>query len=305
MRDLSLNKSIIGSLLLLVAITVSPLQAKTQIIMLGTGTPVPDHRRAGSSVAVVYNDKAYVFDAGGGMVRNALKASQQMGIKAVYPTSVQYLFLTHLHSDHILDVPELASTYWWRRTERLKLFGPEGCKKMAEGYYAFLSEDISLRTSGSQPVKKPDMYQMDIREYKTGGWSVQDGDVTVKAFLVSHGDIEPAFGYRITTPDKVIVISGDTAYFDAMTEHAKGADILIHEVISEAALAKQPPKWKKYFASSHTLSSELAELANKVQPGLLLLTHVLHYDEPVESVLKEVQAKYPGKTVLAEDLDIY
>lgn len=279
--------------------------AKTEIVMLGTGTPVPEAGRAGSSVAVVYNDKAYVFDAGGGMVRNAIVAAQNKGIKALYPTRIQYLFLTHLHSDHIMDVSELASTYWWRRTERLKLFGPVGSQAMVNGYYQMLSEDIALRTQGSQPVKEASMYRLDVTEFESGGWTVKDGDVTVTAFSVSHGDIEPAFGYRIFTPDEVIVISGDTTYFEQMKEHAKGADILIHEVISEQGLSKLAPSWQQYLSTSHTRTSQLAELANSVKPQLLILTHVLHYDAPLESVLDEVQKGYSGKVILANDLDIY
>ncbi|WP_461534685.1 MBL fold metallo-hydrolase [Spongorhabdus nitratireducens] len=279
--------------------------SETIVVMLGTGTPVPDPARAGSSVAVIYNQQAYVFDAGPGMVRNAITASQQKGISALYPTRIEYLFLTHLHSDHILGIPALAATYWWRRSKQLKLYGPTGCQSMINGYYCFLQQDISLRTKGSQPVSNPTMYQLEVEEHDDDQWEFRHGQVSIRPFLVAHGDIEPAFGYRITTPDRVIVISGDTAYFDGMAEHAKGADILIHEVICEAALNRQPQRWQQYFNKTHTSSSQLAKLAKAVNPGLLALTHILHYDEPIKTVLDEVKSGYSGRIVLAEDLDCY
>ena len=293
------------TVLCLLAFLSFPLFAKTEVVMLGTGTPVPEAGRAGSSVAIIYNDKAYIFDVGGGMVRNAITAAQKQGIKALDPVRIQYLFLTHLHSDHIMDVPELASTYWWRRTERLKLYGPTGSKAVAEGYYKLLADDVDERTKGTLPVKDPSMYRLEVSEFSEGGWNVRDGNVHISAFSVDHGDSVPAFGYRIHTPDKIIVISGDTTYFDKMAEHAKGADILIHEVISEEGLAKLSPEWQRYMKSSHTRTSQLAKLANTVKPGLLVLTHVLHYSAPIESALQEVQKDYSGKVVLANDLDIF
>ncbi|WP_245662849.1 MBL fold metallo-hydrolase [Endozoicomonas arenosclerae] len=273
--------------------------------MLGTGTPVPNADRAGSSVAIIYNNQAYVFDAGPGMVRNALVAAQTKGIEALYPTHIQHLFLTHLHSDHVMDVSELASTYWWRRDKRLNIYGPTGTQTLVNGYYKMLSEDIHLRINSTQPVKDPSMYQVNVSEYKKGGWSFKDGPVSVEAFLVQHGDIEPAFGYKIMTPDKCIVISGDTRYDEKIATIAKGADILIHEVISEEGLSRLSPEWQKYHSNSHTRSGDLAKLAAKAKPDLLILTHVLHYSAPITSVLKEVQAGYKGKVVLANDLDIF
>ena len=94
---------------------IAPVQADTEVVLLGTGTPVPDADRAGPSTAVVYNGEAYVFDAGAGMVRRAIEAAQKKGIEALYPTNIKHLFITHLHSDHVLDYSVLASTYWWRR----------------------------------------------------------------------------------------------------------------------------------------------------------------------------------------------
>lgn len=280
-------------------------QAQTEVVMLGTGTPVPEADHSGPSTAVIYNGEAYVFDLGPGAVHRAIEAAQKKGIKALYPTHIRRVFVTHLHSDHVLDYPVLASTYWWRRTSQIEAWGPTGLEAMTQGYYEMLQKDISLRTSGLQPVKHPTFYQVITHEYPKGGWTVKDGDVTIEAFDVNHGDIKPAFGYRITTPDKTIVISGDTTYSKKVEEMATGVDILVHEVISDEGWSKLPKNWQKYHAAAHTRASLLAKLASKAKPGLLILTHVLHYSAPRDSVLKEVKAGYNGKVVLANDLDVF
>ena len=142
-------------------------------------------------------------------------------------------------------------------------------------------------------------------EHGDGGFVVEDGDVKIEAFDVPHGDIKPAFGYRITTPDKVVVISGDTNYSEKLAEMAKGADILVHEVICQAGLDGLSQFWQDYHNHAHTTTGELARIANAAKPGKLLLTHLLLYGQPVEQVLKEIRAEYPGEVVAANDLDTF
>ncbi|WP_282026528.1 MBL fold metallo-hydrolase [Limimaricola cinnabarinus] len=286
-----------------VGLGLTAAQAETRLIMLGTGTPVPDATRAGSGLAVIHDGEAYLFDAGGGMVQRAIEAWQSMGVEELYPTNIGHVFLTHLHSDHTLDYGELAATYWWRRDDRLQAYGPTGLQAMTESYYAMQEADIALRTGGNQPVKDPSLYQVDVTEIADPGVVFDENGVTIEAFEVSHGDIHPAFGYKVTTPDKTIVISGDTTYNDTVVDMARGADILVHEVISEEGWSALPPEWQAYHHSSHTLTSELARLAKEAQPDLLVLTHILHYGAPIETALSEVQALYDGEVVLAEDLD--
>ncbi|TPE43797.1 MBL fold metallo-hydrolase [Amaricoccus solimangrovi] len=278
-------------------------QDETKVIILGTGTPVPDAERSGPSMAVISGGEAYVFDAGGGMVQRAIEAWQKKGIEELYPTNIKYLFLSHLHSDHTLDYPELAATYWWRRSDRLQAYGPKGLLGMTFGYYAMQATDIGLRTSGNQPMKDPTLYQVDAHEIAEDGIIFDRNGVTVEAFSVNHGDIKPSYGYKITTPDKTIVFSGDTTYSETLAEKAKGVDVLVHEVISEAGWKALTPDWQAYHHSAHTLTSELAQVANTARPKVLVLTHILHYDAPIETARTEVEALYDGPVVLANDLD--
>lgn len=284
-------------------LSVGAASAQTRVIVLGTGTPVPDAERSGPGLAVISGGEAYVFDAGDGMVRRAIEAWKTMGAEELYPQNIKHLFISHLHSDHTLDYSALAATYWWRRDARLTAFGPVGLQAMTDGYYAMQATDIALRTGGNQPVKDPTMYRVDVHEIQEDGVILENNGVTVEAFTVNHGDIEPAYGYKITTPDKTIVFSGDTTYSEALIERAKGVDVLVHEVISEQGWKELTPDWQAYHHSAHTLTSELADIANQTKPGVLVLTHILSYGAPIETARTEIEALYDGKVVLANDLD--
>lgn len=280
------------------------LDAPTQIVVLGTGTPIPDATRAGTSIAVIHRGQAYLFDVGAGAIQNAVKARYKYDIPALYPHQICCVFLTHLHSDHTADYAELASVLWWRRRDRLRAWGPRGLEAMNEGMYAMMAPDIALRTAGNQPVSNPDAFTVEVTEISDGIVFEKDG-LTVEAFSVNHGEIKPAFGYKVTTPDKSIVISGDTAYSDTLLEKARGVDLLFHEVISDTGLAPQPEFWQQYHKASHTLASELGRLASVARPELLVLVHVLYYGMPEDLIVEEVSSTYDGKIVLADDLDLF
>lgn len=282
-----------------------PAAAQTQVVMLGTGTPVPDGDRAGQSVAVVHDGAAYLFDLGGGAVQNAIRANEQLGIDALYPTAIHHVFFTHLHSDHVLDYPELLATYWWRRKSRIQVYGPPGTAQMSEGVYSMLGADIATRTAGDQPLADPTGYKAEVTEFETAGTVFEGPGIEISAFPVSHGSWAHAFGYRIVTDDKTIVISGDTAYDPEVARQAKGADILIHEAISRTGLSALSAFWQKYHRSAHTVSDDVARIANAAEPGLLVIVHNLFYGADEQSTIDEIRDGYDGEVVLADDLSVY
>lgn len=281
-----------------------PLVAATHVIILGTGTPVPDAERAGAGVAIVVNEQAYIFDAGSGVLMRAIEASEKYQLPALQPQNINHLFLTHLHSDHIHDVADLASSRWWSRPQRLAIFGPEGLGAYNDRMTEMATIEADLRAAGTPP-----QLVTDREGYKASATEISDGfvfsnaDIRVEAFLVPHGDIEPAYGYRITTADKTIVISGDTAYSEALAAQAKGVDLLIHEVMSGDLLATQSEFWQLYHGSSHTRASDVARVANIARPGLVVLYHILFFEASPEAIVEEVTRGYDGEVVLANDLD--
>ena len=291
-------------LVLSCSVAARPVLADTTVIMLGTGTPVPDFQRAGAGVAVVYNDRAYVFDVGHGVVQRAIEASQRLGIAALAPVNIERLLFTHLHSDHTVDYPELVSNNWWRRSSQIRVWGPPGLMAMTEGVYAMMAADVGIRLAGDLPIVNRDTYRVVPTEIAEGRVLEEDG-LLIDAFEVSHGDGVLAFGYRVTTPDKTIVISGDTTFSAKLVEMATGADVLIHEAISEEGVAGLERSWQQYHAGAHTRTGDLARVARSARPKLLVISHVLSYAAPVETALSEVRALYDGEVVLANDLDVF
>jgi ribonuclease BN (tRNA processing enzyme) len=147
-------------------------------------------------------------------------------------------------------------------------------------------------------------YKVHAHEIKPG-IVYRDKNVTVTAFLVKHGSWEQAFGYRFETPDKTIVISGDTAPADSIVENCRGCDVLIHEVYSQAGFSRRPPVWQTYHSHFHTSTRELAEIASRAKPKLLILYHQLFWDMTEESLINEIQQGYSGEVVSGKDLEVY
>jgi len=278
----------------------------TKVVMLGTGTPNADPERSGPAVAIVVNDTPYLVDFGPGVVRRASAMSPTYGgpIAGLEAKNLRYAFLTHLHSDHSAGLSDLILTPWvLERDTPLELYGPDGIEEMASHILKAYRADIDYRVYGLEPANN--------RGWRVNTHTVEEGvvfeddNVKVEAFRVRHGTWPNAFGYRFTTPDRVIVISGDAAPDDVVERQASGADILIHEVYSVEGFRKRDPYWQKYHSSNHTSAHELGELASRAKPKLLVLYHVLFWGSSEETVLREVREKYAGDVVLADDLDVF
>lgn len=278
-------------------------QKKTQVVLLGTGTPNADPDRSGPSVAIVVNDTPYIVDFGPGVVRRAAAAFKK-GVTGLKVDKLKTAFVTHLHSDHTVGYPDLIFTPWTLdREEPLEVFGPAGIKAMTEHILKAYKQDIDVRLNGLEPSNRTG-YKVNAHEIKPGV-VYKDQNVTVKAFRVNHGSWREAFGYRFETADRTIVISGDCTPSEAVIENCNGCDVLIHEVYSEAGLAKRPPEWQKYHKNFHTSSRSVAEIATKAKPGLLVLYHQLLWSATEDDLIKEIRQGYGGNLASGHDLDIY
>jgi ribonuclease Z len=283
-----------------------PVAAETRVVVLGTGTPVPDADRAGAGIAIVVDGEAYLFDAGGGVVHRAAHAAERHDLPALVPQNIAHLFITHLHSDHLHDVSELATARWWARPRRLRIWGPAGMAAYVGHMNAMATVEADVRVPGTPPELITDRhgYLADATEIEEG-IVFRDDRITVEAFTVPHGDIRPSFGYKVTTADRSIVISGDTAFSERLVEKARGVDLLLHEVISGDRLGELSEFWQHYHGTSHTTTGELATIASDARPRLLVLYHVLFIGATAAEVVAEVKRGYDGEVVLANDLDIY
>lgn len=278
----------------------------TKVVLLGTGTPNPEPQRSGPAVAIVVNGNSYLVDFGPGVVRQATALSPAFGgdIDALDASQLKMAFLTHLHSDHSAGLPDLLLTPWvLGRDTPLELYGPDGIADMASHIQQAYAADIRYRLDGLEPANDQG-WRVNTHVLDDGVVYVND-DVKVEAFRVRHGSWENAFGLRFTTPDRVIVISGDTSPDPTLEKYAAGADILIHEVYSDAGFATRSDVWQKYHKANHTSASELGAIASRARPQLLVLYHVLFWGSSEDTVLEEVRETYSGEVVMGHDLDVF
>lgn len=278
----------------------------TQVVVLGTGTPLPNYKRAGAGVAVIHGDDAYLFDAGGGTYQRAIEAYTRLGIGGLAPARLCCVFFTHLHSDHTHDYSQFATSRWWAREFKLKAFGPRGLQTLTDGMHAMTDVDVQIRlkTQPSESIIDPANARVEVKEIEEG-IVFSKGDLTIEAFAVRHGKVEPAFGYRIVTADRKIVISGDTTFSEKLVEKAAGVDVLVHEVVSARGLERFPVAWSAYQRTSHTTTDQLATIARRARPKLLVLYHVIFLGESPESLLEAVRTGHSVEVVLPDDLDVF
>ncbi len=279
-------------------------QTGTHVVMLGTGTPNADPERSGPAVAIIAGGHAYLVDAGPGIVRRAAAASRN-GESALFMQNLDIVFITHLHSDHTVGLPDLLLSPWvLERNRPLRVYGPPGTKNMMDHLAAAYAEDIQMRTEGLEHANRTG-YQAEVHEIAPGQ-IYADSAVRVIAFAVRHGSWAHAFGYRFEAPDRTIVVSGDTGPSDSVAAACHGCDVLLHEVYSATRFATRPAQWQRYHASFHTSTTQLAGIAAHAQPKLLVLYHQLYWGTDDNGLVQEMRAAgYTGALVSAADLGVY
>ena len=216
--------------------------------------------------------------------------------------NINIAFLTHIHSDHSGALADLILTPWvMGRDEPLKLFGPQGLKKMAKKITEAYEADINYRLYGSQPANKLG-YVTNVNEIFDDGLIYKDDNVEVTAFKNSHGDLEDSFGYLFETNDKKILFSGDTAVSENLKKYGKNLDILVHEVFSSETFENKTKEWQIYHKAHHTSSIDLGKIANELKPNKLVLSHILFWGASSESLLSDISQNFNGTSIIAEDL---
>ena len=279
--------------------TAAPLES-TVVVLLGTGMPRPDPEASGPATAIVVGQRVFLVDAGPGVERRIAAAHLPID-------GVTALFITHLHSDHTLGYPDLIFTSWvMGRKTPLAAYGPHGLRAMTEHILAAWAEDIDVRTNGLEQ-RTPGGYRVDVHE--TGPGVVYDsGGVRVTAFQVDHGTWREAYGYRFDTPGRSVVISGDTKPSENLVRAAAGADVLVHEVYPAARMAANATEstpWPTYMREFHTSDVELGQLAARIRPKLLILSHIIRRGATDEELLAGVRQSFDGRVVVGHDLEWY
>lgn len=289
-----------------------PASAGTRVVLLGTGNPPADPDRSGPATAVVVNDTPYLVDFGAGVVRRAKSAVVEKGIAALDPVKLRVVFVTHLHSDHTVGYPDLILTPWvLGRRVPLEVYGPAGISGMTTHVLEAYSSDFETRTKDRNLYTVgafPEGHAVNAHEIRPGV-VYKDGNVTVTAFATKHA--MTSYGYRFDTPDRSIVVSGDTNPTQATIDACRGCDVLIHEVLTQDWLARRPD-FHAYAAQHHTTTAQLVELATKAKPRLLVLYHAslslrpsVDSERSTPATLLREMAAYAGQVVVGRDLDVY
>jgi ribonuclease Z len=255
------------------------------VTLLGTGTPFPNVERFGSAILVEVAGKALLFDCGCGVVIRLTQAG-------VSPKDIDGLFLTHLHSDHVVGIPDLWLSGWFLgRNKPLPIWGPPGTSIMAEHLVQAFAFDIHIRQTAPDPLPAKGV-EIDAKEVAQDE-IYNDGSTRVSAFLVDHGTVKPAFGYRIDSGGHSVVISGDTKFCQNLIDFARGADCLIHAAWSAG--------WKNStLPSKRSIAS--AEDAGRVFAIVKLKLGVVYHYKDEEGLEDAVRKEYKGPFVIARDL---
>jgi ribonuclease Z len=235
-----------------------------KVTLLGTGTPTPRLGSFSASTLIEAGPEKLLFDFGRGSTIRLFQKRIPLGAITAH-------FITHLHSDHVVGLPDMwlsgwIGTPWASRTSPMVIFGPQGTAAMTENLTRAFSEDIRIREADEH--LPPAGVAFDARDVGPGPVYQKNG-VKVSAIEVNHGEkIKPSFGYVIEYDGKKVVLSGDTKYDERVANAAKGADLLVHEVaIIEPELAKSYPSYRE-IEDHHTSPEEAGRIFSQAKPKL-------------------------------------
>lgn len=265
-----------------------------KVTLLGTGDPTPRIDRFGPSTLVETDEVTVLFDAG----RGAMQRLYQLGVSTA---DLEGIFLTHLHSDHVVGLVDLWLTGWVvnRREEPLMVYGPVGTRALVDHLRQAFAFDVEIRTAEAR--RSPEGIRIDVFEIEDGFVWEEDG-VTVRAFTVDHRPIEPAFGFRLDSGGRAVALSGDTRYSESLIRHAAGVDLLIHEVAeAPEAFKTEHPDLPRL--AHHTQAEGAGRVFAAVSPKLAVYSHlVLVRGFEASDLIPLTRRTYGGPVIVGEDL---
>ena len=279
--------------------------SKTRIILLGTkgGPRVGESGRSNPSTVILINDTPYVVDCGYGVSRQLIAAGIPLN-------KLRYVFITHHHSDHNIEYGPLLYNAWITGLPiKVDAYGPAGLRKMTSDFFNYQRFDIDTRIVDEG---RPDPRRLVTpHEFISAGLVMQNADVKVSSFRVRHPPITQAYAYRFDAKDRSVVISGDTAYVPALATFAKGADVLVHEVMYlpgiEKLISRLPnaKRLREHLMAAHTLPEEVGKIADRAGVKTLVLSHFVPGDDPSitdEQWAEGVRRHFKGRVVVGKDL---
>lgn len=307
----SLAASVVAGILALSASSSAWLQGPVdgddfRVTLLGTGSPQPVMNRFGPGVLVQAGGQTLLFDCGRGVTQRLFQLHVKLG-------DANKLFITHLHSDHTVGIPDLWLTGWLeppfaQRKGAFQVFGPAGTRSMMENLEKAYDWDIRTRIADQKLA--PENVAVSVTEIKEGTVYEHDG-VKVTAFEVDHGDlVKPAFGFRVDYGGRSAVVSGDTRFNENLIKHAAGTDLLIHQVAAVRPELLDSPVFKVILAH-HTKPEEAGVVFARTKPKLAVFYHFSLLGTPQvkpmteQEVVELTRKTYSGPLLAGEDLMVF
>jgi ribonuclease BN (tRNA processing enzyme) len=278
---------------------------QTRIVLLGTkgGPRVGEAGRSNPATLVMINDVPYVVDCGYG-------ASKQLISAGIALNRVRYIFITHHHSDYNLELGPLFYNAWITGLPvRVDAYGPPGLTRMTRDFFNYLKFDIDTRIDDEGRADPRTLFT--AHDFAKPGMVLTNDDVKVTSCLVRHPPIKQAYAYRFDAKDRSVVISGDTAYAPELAEFAKGADVLVHEVMylpGVEALVRRLPNAKRlreHLMAAHTLPEDAGKIATQAGVKTLVLSHFVPGDDASitdEQWAEGARKTFKGQIVVGKDL---
>lgn len=274
------------------------------VTLLGTGNPEPEPGRFSASTLVEAGGMRFLFDAG----RGAAIRLYQLGVPL---GSLKAVFLSHLHSDHVVGLPDVwlmgfINPAFGARKGQLDVVGPQGTANLVEHLSLAYEADVKIRIE-DQAVD-PANTRMTAREFDGDGVVFEKDGVKITAFTVDHGEhVKPAVGYRIDYRGRSVLLSGDTRFDSNVVKMGQGVDLLVHEV-AEAPQASKSIPWVKDILAHHVTAQEAGRVFSLTKPKMAAYTHLVLLRVPqlppvsVGELEAETRKTYQGPLVVGEDL---
>ncbi len=273
------------------------------MVILGTaGGPTPKPNRFPAAYALVVDDDVYLVDAGNGV-------AQQLARAGIGINRVRNIFISHHHSDHDADVGTVALLAWATNPQLpVSVWGPAPIRAQMAAYREYARFDIDTRTADEG---RPDFDAMTrVVEFNEEGLLLDDGKVKVRCVRNLHPPIRESYALRFDTPDRSVAFSGDTTYSPSVVALAKGADVLVHEVMYlpalDALIASEPnaKTLREHLLASHSTPEQVGRVATEAGVGTLVLSHFVPGGPMVadQTWLAAVRPHFSGRIVIAHDL---
>lgn len=270
------------------------------VTVLGSGTPIPTADQFGASILVQAGGQDLLFDCGRGCTTRLTQVNRRL------ITDVENLFLTHLHSDHIVGIDDLWMNGWTQgRNNPLVVHGPTGTKQFFTHLKEAFREDITIRLKKGLPANSNGI-ALAMTDMTNDQIVYEQDGVKVTSFLVDHRPVDPAFGYRVDYAGKSVVISGDTKPSANLVKNSQGADVVLHEVLSPAQVKYIKTNFTdeqfKSIVGIHTTTEQAAEIFGEINPQLAVYYHTRITPKDIADLLSVTGKTYDGRVEIGNDL---